>query len=133
MPTHHPDEDLLLAYSAGSLREPVALLVATHLALCPACRAEAERFDAVGGALLEDLKPEAVSESSIADLLSRLHDPVRDGPCAAERRTKAVDPIVPNPLRDYLGDGLDELPWKTLGGVAEAELLKEWADQSSDG
>lgn len=128
MPTHHPGEEILLAYSAGSLREPVALVVATHLALCPACRAEVERFDAVGGALIEDLKPEAVSETSIGDLLARLHDPVHESPAAPVGRSEKPDPTVPLPLRDYLGSGLDGLPWKTHGGLSEAELLQENAD-----
>ena len=43
-------------YAAGSLSEPVALLIATHLALCPRCRHEVEEFEALGGALLEDLE-----------------------------------------------------------------------------
>ena len=37
---HHVSGDLLLAYGTGSLDEATSLLVATHLALCPASRHE---------------------------------------------------------------------------------------------
>ena len=56
MPVHHPSEALLLDYAAGNQDEPVSLLVATHLALCPACRATVERFETVGGAMIEELE-----------------------------------------------------------------------------
>jgi putative transcriptional regulator len=36
--THHPSEDVLLAYAIGHAEEAIALMVATHLTFCPACR-----------------------------------------------------------------------------------------------
>jgi len=54
-PDHHPTEALLLDYAAGVLHEPASLVVATHMALCPMCRARVRDLDAVGGALLEAL------------------------------------------------------------------------------
>jgi len=51
MPTHHPDESLLIEYAAGSLGEAKALLVATHLALCLDCRAAVHDGEIVAGAL----------------------------------------------------------------------------------
>ena len=38
-PQHHVDEDVLLAYAAGSLPEAASLVAAAHLTLCPHCRA----------------------------------------------------------------------------------------------
>lgn len=40
---HHIGDDLLLSYAAGTLDEASSLLVATHLALCPHCRAQIGR------------------------------------------------------------------------------------------
>ncbi len=49
---HHLTEDLLMAYSAGALSEAFSLAVATHISLCDECRAAAESYDAVGGAVI---------------------------------------------------------------------------------
>ena len=43
-PNHHPDEALLLEYAGGGLTESIALVVATHLALCPICRRMVEEM-----------------------------------------------------------------------------------------
>jgi len=56
-PDHHPSDERLLEYASGAAPEPIALLVATHLALCPACRHVTAELEAVGGALLETLPP----------------------------------------------------------------------------
>ena len=49
---HHPAEEILLGYAAGSLNEAAALIVATHLTYCPRCRAQgmSRVAEAVGGA-----------------------------------------------------------------------------------
>ena len=129
MPTHHPGDDLLIGYAAGSLEEPVALVVATHLALCPRCRKEVERLEALGGVLLEEQEALSLGESSLAQVLSRLDEaadaPEPSRPLPTTPNFSAPDPCVPAPLRDYLGAGLEQLAWRTRKGFDEAELLPE--------
>jgi putative transcriptional regulator len=120
-PTHHPSQEYLLDYASGSLREPVALLVATHLALCPHCRRATSELEAVGGALLETLPPEPVAEDSLARLLARLDRP--EPPAAPAAAPQAGDNLLPQPLRGYVGGALDQLAWRRLGPIAEARLL----------
>ena len=55
--THHPSEDLLLAYAAGRLDPGQHLAVATHLLPCAQCRGLVASLEAVGGAVLDDLAP----------------------------------------------------------------------------
>ena len=50
---HHLNEELLMAYAAGSLPEAFNLMVATHVSLCDECRARVESYDALGGAVIE--------------------------------------------------------------------------------
>ena len=50
---HHLSDQLLMAYSAGDLPEAFNLVVATHVSLCDECRARAEAYEAVGGAVLD--------------------------------------------------------------------------------
>lgn len=130
MPHHHPGDDHLVAYAAGSQDEPVALLVATHLALCPRCRAEVAQFEALGGVLLEDQETEAMQDDSLERVLARLDDtapeePVPPAPRAAARLAEA-EPLVPRPLRDCLGEGLNQLHWTTFRGLEKVELLPEF-------
>jgi putative transcriptional regulator len=123
-PLHHPSEDRLLEYASGAAREPVALLIATHLALCPACRRATAELEAVGGALLEAAPPEAVAEDSLARLLARLDRPEPAGDVVPP---PAGEPLLPQPLRGYVGGSLDQLAWRRLGPVAEARLLTGFA------
>ena len=53
---HHLSDQLLMAYAAGSLPEAFSLVVATHVSLCDECRARAEAYEAVGGAVTVDLQ-----------------------------------------------------------------------------
>lgn len=117
----HPSDELLVAYGAGSLDEAAALLVATHLALCPACRTEIGRIEALGGAILEDLAPADLSVDALAAVLARLDSPAPPSP----RRPTARASGLPRPLRDYVPDGLDALPWKRLAtGIEQAVLVR---------
>lgn len=111
---HHPSDDLLALYASGGLDEGTALLVATHLALCPACRAETARLEAVGGALVDDLSPAAMRNGSLETVLARLDDVAPAEPIKVaihDDRAKRV----PRPLRDYLGGRLDSLGWRRIG------------------
>lgn len=73
--THHLTEPLLLAYAAGSLPEAFSLAVATHVSMCDACRAALESHQAVGGALLDQAEPAAVSEDALTTALARIKAP----------------------------------------------------------
>jgi putative transcriptional regulator len=128
-PSHHPSQERLLDYASGALREPLALLVATHLALCPACRREIAALEAVGGALLDELPPEPVADDSLAHVLARLDRPeAPDRPSgqAGEPDPAAAGPVLPQPLRGYVGGSLDRLAWRRLGPIAEARLLPDF-------
>ena len=72
MPQFHLGDDFLLDYAAGSLPEPVALLVATHLTLCAACRHKVDEFEAVGGAMLAEIEPVPLNERALITVLSTL-------------------------------------------------------------
>jgi putative transcriptional regulator len=105
------------------------LVVATHLALCPRCRKEVERLEALGGVLLEEQEAEPLAEKSLEQALARLDEAAPDEPTPSRRpgpRSAEVDPVVPRPLRDYLGDGLDQLDWTAFRGLEKVELLPEF-------
>jgi putative transcriptional regulator len=109
----HISDDLLLSYAAGVLDEASGLLVATHLALCPHCRARNASADAVGGHLLEALPATDVSPGLLDAVLSQVRKTT-----PAEPRSPALAPrsgiVIPEPLRSYLGGDLDTLRWTRL-------------------
>ena len=68
--SHHFDDATLMAYSAGTLPQGMALLVACHLHWCPHCRERMQATDAVGGALLEQLPPSYMQSCAFEHLMS---------------------------------------------------------------
>lgn len=119
-PQHHPGDDLLLAYAAGELNEAWSLLIATHTAVCPACRARVGTAEAVGAALIDDVSPDELAEMA-DDALDRVLE--RAGAQDAVPAARPVDsgapaPVLPQPLRDYAGGDVDSLKWRRLGSSA---------------
>jgi len=124
MAIHHPPDEMLLDYAAGNQDEAVALVVATHLALCPACRVRVAGYEALGGALLEDLEPVAVGGDVLGKLMRNLDtapDAPQDDHRPAPPRTAPAGPdMLPRPLRDLAGRDVDAVPWKSvLPGLEE--------------
>lgn len=130
MPVHHLSDELLLDHAAGSLPEPVALLVATHLALCPACRENETSLEAIGGAMLDEIEPEAIEGGGLDALFARIEAGSPETSEAAPTAAGAVKPVssdttpsLPRPLRDYIGGEVDALAWRKRGKLSEARLL----------
>lgn len=124
-PHFHPDPEVLLAYAAGALDEAGSVLVATHLALCPLCRAEVGRLEALGGALTDRLDPSPMADGALAAAMARLDDEPVDpepGPDHPRFDTETLS-AVPEPLRGYLGANLCDLAWKRRGrAIREASV-----------
>ncbi len=113
---HHPTDEVLLDYASGALGESWCIAIATHLAMCPACRAAYESVEALGGGFLERAASGSEPELSFESLLKRIDDDT------TERQEEVfVDdlpgpvPICPNPLREYIGNDLEEVAWQRLG------------------
>lgn len=122
MPDHHPEDERLLAHATGASSEAEALLIATHLALCPACRAEVRRLEAAAAAIVDDLAPVAVGAGLLERTLARLDEP-EPPPVARPRLDAETERVVPRPLRDYLGGSLGSLRWHGVpGGPREIDL-----------
>lgn len=125
VPASHPEPETLLDYAAGSLGEASSVLVATHLALCPQCRQEARRLEALGGALTAALEPAPLAPDALSAALARLDGPVPgiEPKPAASGFDDATVRAVPEPLRGYLGASLSALRWQWRGsGVREHPL-----------
>lgn len=108
--SHHATDETLLRFAAGTLATGPRIVVEAHLAGCPACRARVEKFEAIGGALLEEVEPTPLSASALADTLA-LIDAEEDTPHARTAAPVEIDGVrLPDSLR-----GCDIGRWRWIG------------------
>ena len=127
MITHHPGEDLLVSYGAGGIGESWSLAVATHLALCPACRRTVADLEDIGGVLLDDSSPEIMSAGALDRAFAAL-----DAPAASKTAPPAEkSATLPQPLRNYVSGDVDTVPWRSVGGGVRQHIIttsdKAWS------
>lgn len=109
---HHPSAELILDYAAGGLADGPALAVASHLVLCPHCRRETQRLEALGGRLMADaVAPQNDNETAFDAILSK----IREGEDESVPALQPATAVFPYPLRVALGGDIDTVPWKRLG------------------
>ncbi len=118
---HHLTDDLLMAYSAGTLPEAFSLVIATHVSMCDECRIMLDSFDAVGGAVLEDCDMAVLSDDSFAATMALIAE--QDGVVDSPRLTPK-GAVLPEPLRDYVQGGLDSVKWRHVGGGVRQAVLQ---------
>ena len=125
---HHPGDEMLWRYASGALSEPFALLVATHLTLCPSCRRTVDEYEAMGGALLETEGEQAVSKDLRSRVMASLDQPIlacvsdKDAPEEAERMAETA--LYPTALREAVEEAMQSGGWRRLGrGLEELRLL----------
>ncbi len=108
---HHPSDELMLDYAAGSLGEASSLALATHLTLCPQCRAANQRLDAVGGNFFAHPVEGTPGQETLNSVMARISSEQAVPRAVAH----PLHPALPQPLRLALGCDLDAVPWKRLG------------------
>lgn len=75
IPRNHPDDMMLLLFSAGRLGAAFRATVAAHAATCPRCGALLQEDAAVGGALLADEVAAPLAPGALDATLARLDEP----------------------------------------------------------
>lgn len=113
MIVHHPPDDLLLAFAAGTATPGFALVIASHVEDCAQCRSRVGVFDAVGGAMLEELAPATLAPQAFARTLAAIDAaplPKARAPAAPYRPPLPTDTEWPRALR-----ACSVTPWRWLG------------------
>lgn len=129
-PRHHLNEDMLFDYAAGSLSEGWTIAVASHLALCPQCRAQSAQADAVGGALLDSIASEPLAAEAWSTMRARLEVEPAPTEVTPAPSTAAAKLDLPMPLRAYVGGDLGRINWRALGRGA-AQMMLPTADRTT--
>lgn len=115
-----PIDQLLAAYSAGSLDPALSALVASHLLLSPRNRAFVRSLDALAGAELEAIAPVPLPnrDAMLAAIFAAGEAPSRTRGIVPAARPGDI--VLPAPLRDFIGAEVKDLRFQTLiPGVRE--------------
>jgi len=121
---HHPSDELILDYASGALGESWSLAVATHMAVCPHCRQSASLMEGIGGSFLDAPPPRPLGENAFETLLTRLESVEQERPSRkAPGDMAAPKPILPQPLRRYLGCDVEGVPWQRMGMGAFQKII----------
>jgi putative transcriptional regulator len=88
----HPSNELLAAYTSGTLPTAPGLVVACHLDLCSDCSAMVRRLEEVGGALLCDAPSAELSAGAVDKALAILEEPPPVSPATAAPRASGLPP-----------------------------------------
>lgn len=119
--THHLDDATLMAYAAGALDEAMSLVVASHLAWCPQCHKAARCGDHLGGALIDEISEEPMSNGALDRIMGQLDtasEPLDSVAVLADhRRPRRPDPAsgeLPPPLARRLGVPVSEIRWRRI-------------------
>jgi putative transcriptional regulator len=130
MITHRPSEELLLGYAAGNLPEPIALVVASHAALCPETAGAIRRLEGVGGTLLDRIEPAPMKANALDRALAALDLDVEAPPApSATAETRA---LLPAPVWPYIKGDLKNLVWRHRSAAIEtADLVGDGGKRSA--
>lgn len=109
--THHPSDESLMRLAAGTLGAGPALVVSVHLEGCAVCRDRMAHFEALGGAILDEMPPAPLAADLFGRTVERLEgvETLRPKESSIMERP-ALGIELPQAMRDC-----EVGPWKWLG------------------
>ncbi len=127
--THQLDEEILAAYAAGTLPQALAIVVASQASICPATRDRLRELEAIGGGLMALGESREMSLGSFEATLKKIAEQAEQ----PEEATRAEAPcaVLPKPIRDYVGGGIDAVRWRPMGMGAWQAILHESGQASA--
>ena len=128
MANYHPADELLMQFAAGQLTNALGIQAACHLESCKQCQHKVRLYEQLGGDLIDISTPVDVEPTAKEKLLSALHQQQSSQdsnivlPNAQSGDKQSLDAFykeqisranqrVPKPLRRFLPDHYDNLPW----------------------
>jgi len=120
---NHPYDELLTAYSAGSLPLSQALCISAHLEHCQDCAQKLHQLNHVGSELMLKLKPSRASDDLKNKLLNMLDSLPENEPDDQPRRQ---NPRIPRCLHQFIERSYDDLNWKRVSAdIHSVELCRD--------
>jgi putative transcriptional regulator len=112
--THHPTDLTLADFAAGHLDEGRALVVATHLVGCAACRKAVRSFEYIRGIVLEDSPRELLATDALQRTLAAISSAEPPPVGGEDHSSGANGPWSAYPLGRWrwIGRGIH---WRSVG------------------
>lgn len=131
MANYHPNDELLMSFSAGQLPNALGLMVACHLDNCPACREKVKTYESLGGDILAACEEVEVSSSLLDKTLAMLDTAEENIVAPALFKEAANEKLssIPKPLRRFITKDYDDLEWTGMSKNIREFLLNIDDDQ----
>lgn len=127
---HHLDEATLLSFSAGTLNQALAALVATHVSSCRHCADEQDKMDLLGATLLASL-PVPIQGDHASPTISVRETPARAN-TTAPTVAEAATGILPEILRRHFDISENGVRWRQLAPGVWHYPLKISGEKAGD-
>ena len=118
--SHHPDNVMLVEFSAGTLPTAESICVSAHLHFCEQCRTELLRLDQVGSQLLTEAEPAEIDESLFDTVMVKIDSAeASPKPATAEKVQSfphSVSKLIKNPQHQPI--------WKRLSASVDIARFK---------
>jgi putative transcriptional regulator len=127
----HPESELLVEYTAGSLSLAPTISVTTHLQFCDECQSSVASLNEIGGRLLESEEKISVSGDLLDRVLDCIDNPTDESPAtepaAGNGCSDEATQDLPRYVKSLLPEG--ELPWRRLTSSLNVSPLSVGEEQ----
>jgi putative transcriptional regulator len=116
---HHPDENMLIEFSAGTLGTAASICVSAHLHYCSSCRAKLLRLDQVGSQMMSEAEPIEVADNAFDNLMEKIDS-------AGKAKPKETTPSddLPFSVNKLIDTSLISKNWKRLSSSVDVARFK---------
>ena len=129
---HHLDDATVVAFSAGVLPRPLALVAAVHVGMCAVCSRRVDAAASLGGALLSRRDAPEIAgfdaDAAWQQMQARLDN--AQGMARVDRRDNSPD-IDRQFIEQCLAGDFDTLPWRRLTGKIAQVPLPQFGTRSA--
>ncbi len=125
---HHLDDSTIVSFAAGALPAAFAIVTSAHVAVCPSCREKVAQAETIGGALLDDIEPVALSQCATNNLLEQLGAGDKtverpDEPGAGTSAAASQDKVLPPIVSLLIGTPISQIKWQRAGrGISTHQI-----------
>jgi putative transcriptional regulator len=117
---HHPDPEMLVEFSAGTLDTALSICVSAHLHYCESCRAEVARLNEIGSHLLESSEPAEIDDQLFDKVMHKI-DSAESVPVKTE--TDKNMPNYPSHIKKLISSAKSTPVWKRLTSSMDVAKL----------
>jgi len=130
---HHPDENMLIEFSAGTLETAASICVSAHLHFCSRCREKLLRLDQVGSQIMSQSSPIEVADNAFDQVMEKidstdLSSTVETSPGADTTAKNTIGEGFPFSVKKLINTSLISKNWKRLSSSVDVARFKTGQD-----